>query len=69
MKSYRLNVAQNDGIDVATIRCPQDVWNSVRRGDEAMFICTFAEYGDRSDFRIVGIKQIFNKPGMNPANK
>ena len=26
MKSYRLNVAQNDGVDIATIRCPQEVY-------------------------------------------
>ena len=38
MKSYRLNVAQNDGCDVATIRCPQIVYDSVRRGDRAVFV-------------------------------
>ncbi len=68
MKSYRLNVAQNDGVDVETIRCPQDVYDSVRRGDIASFVCTYAVYGDRTDFRIVSIQQIHNlKPGSAPA--
>ncbi len=69
MKSYRLNVAQNDGVDVATIRCPQTVYDSVRRGDVATFVCTYAEYGDRTDFRIVELKQLhnFEKPGNIPA--
>lgn len=69
MKSYRLNVAQNDGVDIATIRCPQDVYAGVCRGDVALFLCTFTEYGDRSDFRIVGVKQLLNKPGVAPVNK
>ncbi len=69
MKSYRLNVAQNDGVDIATIRCPQEVYADVRRGDVALFLCTFTEYGDRSDFRIVGVKQLLNKPGVAPVNK
>lgn len=66
MKSYRLNVAHNDGVDVATIRCPQSVYDKVRRGDNAVFICSFAEYGDRSDFRITDIKQLLGKPGVTP---
>ena len=66
MKSYRLNVAQNDGVDVATIRCPQSVYDKVRRGDNAVFICSFAEYGDRSDFRITVIKPLLGKPGVTP---
>lgn len=72
MKSYRLNVAQNDGIDVTTIRCPEKVYNDVRRGDVATFVCTYAEYGDRTDFRIVELKQLYNfdKPGSaTPAHK
>ena len=60
MKSYRLNVAQNDGVDVATIRCPQNVYDAVKRGDVANFLCTFAEYADRSDFRIIEVKQFLN---------
>ncbi len=60
MKSFRLNVAQNDGCDVATLRCPQIVYDSVRRGDKVCFSCTFAEYGDRSDFRVVSIKKYLN---------
>lgn len=67
MKSFRLNVAQNDGVDVATIRCPESVYNAVRRGDNAIFVCTFAEYGDRSDFRITDVKQLLNKPGSTPG--
>lgn len=74
MKSYRLNVAQNDGCDVATIRCPQIVYDSVRRGDRAVFGCSFAEYGDRTDFRIVDVKRYLtaegkdlSKPGNIPS--
>jgi len=72
MQSYRLNVAQNDGVDVATVRCPQKVYDAVRRGDVATFLCSFAEYGDRSDFRVQELKQIHNidKPGSaTPAHK
>lgn len=71
MKSFRLNVAQNEGIDVATVRCPQNVYDAVRRGDVATFVCTYAEYGDRADFRIVEVKQFQNmKPGSTaPVTK
>lgn len=62
-RTFRLNVAQNDGVDVATIRCVQSVFDAVRRGDVALLRCSFAEYGDRVDFRAVELVRILNMDG------
>lgn len=56
----KLNVAQNDGVDVATIKCPQDVFDAVRRGDVCRFACSFAEYKNRSEFKISNLIKIEN---------
>lgn len=53
--TFKLNVAQNDGVDVATIKCPQKVYDTVRRGDVAIFHCTYSDFGDKSEFKIADI--------------
>lgn len=68
--TYRLNIGQNDGADVSTLRCPQDVFNKLRRGDDATLRCTYVEYGERSDFRVVDVIKIHNfKTSTDPAMK
>lgn len=62
-RTFRLNVAQNNGVDVATVRCTQAVYDAVRRGDVALLRCSFAEYGDRADFRAVELVRILNVDG------
>lgn len=66
--SYKLNVAQNDGHDVATLSTTQAVYDSVHRMDRVMFECTVAEYGDKTVFRIASIKQFLNMPSSAPAS-
>lgn len=60
--SYKLNMGQNDGVDIATISTTQRVYESVRRGDKAEFLCTYAEYGDRVSFRITDVLKYDNLP-------
>lgn len=60
--SYKLNIAQNDGVDVSTISTNESVYNKVKRGDVAEFVCTYAEYGDRVSFRIADVVQFKNMP-------
>lgn len=73
-KTYRLNVAQNDGVDVATIKCPESVYGQVRRGDVGIFLCSYAEYDNGADFKIVELEKLENygagiagnQPASNP---
>lgn len=60
VNTFKLNVAQDDGKNTATMKCPEDVYNQVRRGDVVEFQCSYAEYGDRVDFRIVAVNRYLN---------
>lgn len=63
--TYKLNVAQNDGVDIATIKCPKKVYDMVCRGDVAVFLCTYVDFGDKSDFKIAEVLR-FERPGNAP---
>lgn len=68
--TYKLNVAQNNGVDVATIKCPQKVYDTVCRGDVADFLCSFSDYGDKQEFKIVEIVKFdtAGNVGQSPVN-
>ncbi|MEW4413396.1 hypothetical protein [Clostridium sp. AN503] len=53
--THKLNLAQNDGRDMSTVKCPQSVYDTLRRGDTATLRCSYAEYGDRADFKVVDL--------------
>ncbi|MDD3253696.1 MAG: hypothetical protein PHV18_14185 [Lachnospiraceae bacterium] len=65
--SYKVNLAQNDGADVSTVRCPEKVYSVLRRGDVVTLRCSYAEYGDRADFRVVDVIH-YEKQVSSPAN-
>jgi hypothetical protein len=64
--SYRLNIAQNDGTDMASLRCHQKVYDTVARGDECDFLCQYNDNGENSTFRIVEIVK-YHKMKDNPS--
>lgn len=43
--SYKLNISQNDGADVATIGCDENIYNMVRRRDNAKAYFAYSDGG------------------------
>lgn len=43
--SYKLNISQNEGRDVATIGCTENLYNAVRRRDTLKAVFAFSEGG------------------------
>ena len=53
--THKLNLVQNGGRDMSTVKCPESVYNTLRRGDIATLRCSYAEYGDRADFKVIDL--------------
>lgn len=56
--TYKLNLAQNDGCDVSTVKVAREVYESVCKGDEVVVRCSYAEYNDRPDFKGVALVSV-----------
>lgn len=74
MKSYKLNISQNDGRDTATVGCSEAIFNQVARHDLLMASFTFSE-GTNSTGKYASLKldsvELLSpvKPEVPPVHK
>lgn len=56
--SYKLNVSQNEGRDVATVKCDEKIYNSVRRHDVVKAVFLYSEINGRTNLKLDSVTAV-----------